>query len=77
MLAHYRLTRHQGISPTHLPDRKLLEHRGSLVIRQLCVLLEPQSIYLSLARVLSDKGQEAEAEGGSLEFVAMVVQVGV
>lgn len=66
--------------PTLSPDRKLLEHRGSLVIRQLCVLLEPQSIYLSLARVLSDKGQEAE-EGeeaaGSLEFVAMVVQVGV
>jgi hypothetical protein len=49
-----------------------LEHRGSLVIRQLCVLLEPQSIYLSLARVLSDKGEQEE---GSLEFVAMMVQV--
>lgn len=42
------------------------------MIRQLCVLLEPQSIYLALARVLSDKGEEEEE--GSLEFVAMVVQ---
>jgi hypothetical protein len=48
------------------------------VIRQLCVLLEPHSIYLSLARVLSDKGEQEEEEerAGSLEFVGMMVQVG-
>lgn len=63
---------HARRSPTAHYCRKLLEHRGSLVIRQLCVLLEPQSIYLSLARVLSDKGEQEE---GSLEFVAMMVQV--
>lgn len=42
------------------------------MIRQLCVLLEAQSIYLSLAAVLSDKGAQEE---GSLEFVGMMVQV--
>lgn len=31
--------------------RRLLEHRGSLVVRQLCVLLDAQHIYLSLAKV--------------------------
>ena len=36
------------------------------------MLLEPQSIYLSLAAVLSDKGAQGEA---SLEFVGMMVQV--
>jgi hypothetical protein len=32
-------------------SRRLLEHRGSLVVRQLCVLLDAQHIYLSLAKV--------------------------
>lgn len=64
-------TNHPPITVT-TNHRKLLEARGSLVIRQLCVLLEPQSIYLSLAAVLSDKGAQEE---GSLEFVGMMVQV--
>jgi vacuole morphology and inheritance protein 14 len=33
-------------------DRRLLETRGSLIIRRLCVLLNAKSIYISLAAVL-------------------------
>jgi vacuole morphology and inheritance protein 14 len=33
-------------------DRKLLETRGSLIIRQLCVNLNPERIYRSLAEIL-------------------------
>jgi hypothetical protein len=33
-------------------DRKLLETRGSLIIRQLCVNLNPDRIYRSLAEIL-------------------------
>lgn len=35
-----------------LEDRVLLEVRGALVIRKLCVLLDCKSIYLSLAEIL-------------------------
>ena len=37
-----------------LEDRSLLETRGALVIRKLCVLLDSRSIYLSLAEILND-----------------------
>jgi len=49
-----------------LEDRVLLEVRGALVIRKLCVLLDCKSIYLSLAKIL----------GGfpNLEFVSYMVQ---
>jgi len=33
-------------------DRKLLETRGSLIIRQLCVNLNPDRIYRTLAEIL-------------------------
>lgn len=33
-------------------DRKLLEMRGSLIIRQLCVNLNPDRIYRTLAEIL-------------------------
>lgn len=39
------------------------------MVRQLCVLLDAQSIYLALASVLGG------AEQQDLEFVAMMVQV--
>jgi hypothetical protein len=54
--------------------RRLLEHRGSLIIRQLCVLLNPKAIYMSLATVLGAKGREA-ATAENLEFVSIMIQV--
>lgn len=47
-------------------DRILLETRGALVIRKLCVLLDSRSIYLSLAEILNNYPQ--------LEFVSQMVQ---
>mmetsp|Transcript_31939 Transcript_31939/g.96067 ORF Transcript_31939/g.96067 Transcript_31939/m.96067 type:complete len:274 (+) Transcript_31939:1490-2311(+) len=35
-------------------DRRLLELRGSLIIRNLCALLNAKSIYISLARILAE-----------------------
>ncbi|KAJ9085706.1 hypothetical protein DSO57_1011408 [Entomophthora muscae] len=47
-------------------DRRLLEHRGALIIRQLCASLHSETIYRSLASILeSDK---------DLEFAQMMVQ---
>lgn len=47
-------------------DRRLLETRGSLIIRKLCVLLNAKSIYISLAAVLRDSTD--------LEFTSIMVQ---
>ena len=47
-------------------DRALLETRGALVIRKLCVLLDSRSIYLSLSDILNTLTQ--------LEFVSQMVQ---
>ena len=47
-------------------DRSLLETRGALVIRKLCVLLDSRSIYLSLSDILSNLTQ--------LDFVSQMVQ---
>lgn len=33
-------------------DRRLLDHRGSLIIRQLCVNLNTERIYKTLAEIL-------------------------
>lgn len=33
-------------------DRRLLDHRGSLIIRQLCVNLNIERIYKTLAEIL-------------------------
>ncbi|CAM9431837.1 unnamed protein product [Chrysoparadoxa australica] len=47
-------------------DRKLLETRGSLVVRKLCVLLNPRSIYMSLAKVLQEQKDRS--------FISLMVQ---
>ena len=49
-----------------LTDRHLLETRGSLIIRKLCVLLNAKSIYISLAAVLR--------KTPDLEFASIMVQ---
>ncbi|KAL3941650.1 MAG: hypothetical protein SGBAC_004025 [Bacillariaceae sp.] len=59
-----------------LKDRQLLETRGSLIIRKLCVLLNAKSVYIRLADALMQfetvDGQVANAE--TLEFVSTMVQ---
>ena len=47
-------------------DRKFLENRGSLIIRQLSVLLNGESIYRTFARILKDNED--------LEFASLMVQ---
>ncbi|KAI8146760.1 vacuolar protein 14 C-terminal Fig4p binding-domain-containing protein [Fennellomyces sp. T-0311] len=47
-------------------DRRLLETRGSLIIRQLCIHLDPEKIYHTMAIIL-EKDQD-------LEFASMMVQ---
>lgn len=47
-------------------DRQLLERRGSLAIRQLSVLIDPVSLYMTFARIL--------AKNPDLSFVSMMVQ---
>lgn len=58
-------------------DRNLLETRGSLIIRKLCVLLNAKSVYIRMAEALSS--YELSLEGGgadiaTLEFVSTMVQ---
>jgi len=50
-------------------DRRLLERRGSLVVRKLCVLMNSQSVYLSIASVLTN-----EEAGFSLEYISTMIQ---
>lgn len=38
-----------------LEDKELLENRGSLIIRQLCVLLNPESIYRTFAKIVYEE----------------------
>ncbi|KAI9305409.1 vacuolar protein 14 C-terminal Fig4p binding-domain-containing protein [Cunninghamella echinulata] len=47
-------------------DRKLLETRGSLIIRQLCLSLDPERIYITIADIL-----EMDED---LEFASIMVQ---
>ena len=35
-------------------DRRLLESRGSLIIRQLCLSLDPERIYTTIADILGN-----------------------
>lgn len=45
-------------------DRKLLETRGSLIIRQLCVSLNTERIYTTFAEILEkDEVSRADVEG--------------
>ena len=57
-------------------DRQLLETRGSLIIRKLCVLLNAKSVYIRMAETLSSyeyvDGQPADA--ATLQFVSTMVQ---
>ena len=57
-------------------DRQLLETRGSLIIRKLCVLLNAKSVYIRLANALMqyEKTNEKVADAGTLEFVSTMVQ---
>lgn len=48
-------------------DRRLLETRGNLIIRQLCLSLKPERIYWTLAEIL-------EKEEEDLEFAGLMVQ---
>ncbi|KAI9317395.1 vacuolar protein 14 C-terminal Fig4p binding-domain-containing protein [Dichotomocladium elegans] len=47
-------------------DRRLLESRGSLIIRQLCLSLDPERIYTTIADIL--------ANDEDLEFASIMVQ---
>eukprot|EP00797_Seminavis_robusta_P035165 Sro864_g212610.2 (564) ;mRNA; r:16016-17707 len=58
-------------------DRQLLETRGSLIIRKLCVLLNAKSVYIRMAETLSsyeqiEGGQPADA--ATLQFISTMVQ---
>jgi vacuole morphology and inheritance protein 14 len=53
-------------------DRQLLETRGSLIIRKLCVLLNAKSVYIKLASALMQ--YEVTGDAGTLEFVSTMVQ---
>jgi vacuole morphology and inheritance protein 14 len=59
-------------------DRQLLETRGSLIIRKLCVLLNAKSVYIRIADSLSSHGEPANGEPpdlSTLQFVSTMVQV--
>ncbi|DAZ98395.1 TPA: hypothetical protein N0F65_000109 [Lagenidium giganteum] len=59
-------------------DRRLLETRGSLIVRKLCVLLDSKSIYMIFAKVIaSEAGDAADNPKSSLmdgEFASVMVQ---
>lgn len=46
-------------------DQRLLEARGSVIVRRLCVLLDPTAIYMALARALGD--------ASDAEFVSLLI----
>ena len=48
-------------------DRRLLELRGSLIIRNLCVLLNAKSIYISLAAILQGTANAHSHDGFLLD----------
>ncbi len=74
--AQFQLVLHAILS-LFAKDRQLLETRGSLIIRKLCVLLNAKSVYLKLANALMqyemlNGGQIADA--ATLEFVSTMIQ---
>ena len=50
-------------------EHNLLETRGSLIVRKLCVLLNAKSVYIEMAEVLS------RSSAFSLDFVSTMVQI--
>ncbi|KAI9918669.1 hypothetical protein PsorP6_011790 [Peronosclerospora sorghi] len=54
-------------------DRRLLEMRGSMIVRKLCVLLDSKSIYLIFAKVLGTEAIYLGSQADS-EFAAVMVQ---
>jgi vacuole morphology and inheritance protein 14 len=56
-------------------DRNLLETRGSLIVRRLCVLLNAKSVYLVMADIISSYDVSPDSDDSfTLEFVATMVQ---
>ncbi|KAJ0412152.1 hypothetical protein ATCC90586_005765 [Pythium insidiosum] len=59
-------------------DRRLLETRGSLIVRKLCVLLDATSIYMIFAKVLAmaamPESQQKELLHMDGEFASVMVQ---
>lgn len=54
-------------------DRRLLEVRGSMIVRKLCVLLDSKSLYLIFAKVLGTDAIYLDSQADS-EFAAVMVQ---
>ncbi|KAG7390932.1 hypothetical protein PHYBOEH_006876 [Phytophthora boehmeriae] len=54
-------------------DRRLLEMRGSMIVRKLCVLLDSKNIYLIFAKVLGTEAVYLDSQSDS-EFAAVMVQ---
>lgn len=56
-------------------DRRLLETRGSLIIRRLCVLLNAKSVYLAMAEIISSfDDSNKNGDPFTLEFAATMIQ---
>jgi len=61
-------------------DRKLMENRGSLIVRKLCVLLNAQQVYIRIAAALTsfetkvDPSQES-GDAEILDFISTTVQI--
>jgi vacuole morphology and inheritance protein 14 len=64
-------------------DRNLLETRGSLIVRKLCVLLNAKSVYIRMAKALCkyeisrdgrEEGDPEVTEADRLEFIGTMVQ---
>ncbi len=56
-------------------DRRLLETRGSLIVRRLCVLLNAKSVYTIMAEIISSYDISSQnGDSFTLEFVATMIQ---
>lgn len=60
-------------------DRQLLETRGSLIIRKLCVLLNARAVYIRMADTLSsyeynEGNSDKQDQASTLQFISTMVQ---
>lgn len=69
---HFRLVTN-AILGLFASDRTLLENRGSLVVRKLCVLLDAESVYMLMAEVLTSSDRKSP---GSIHDVSEEVEKG-